>query len=299
MSISTIESAKRHPFLELVGGNVKRLRSQIGMSRKALSFAAAVSERHLANLENGQGNASALVLRQISAALNCSFQELTDVYSAESAEPQLINQLLEGRTEQQLYEIRAMLTTQVAKWESLQTHSKPIALIGLRGAGKSSLGKMLADHLHRPFIELSRSIEDAAGCDIGEIQALYGITGYRRYEHRALEQNLNKFPSAVFAAPGGLVTQNDTYSLLLSQCISIWLRADPEDHMSRVVAQGDTRPIAASQEAMSDLRAILSDREPFYSRTNYAINTSAASLQETFLKILQLLPDCQQIKSST
>jgi XRE family aerobic/anaerobic benzoate catabolism transcriptional regulator len=157
-----------------------------------------------------------------------------------------------------------------------------VALIGLRGAGKSTLGQMLAGDLEVPFVELSREIEKAAGCSLSEVHALYGANAYRRYERRALEDTLRVHPQAVIATPGGLVADPGTFNLLLTQCLSVWLHAEPEDHMRRVTEQGDLRPMAESGEAMEDLRRILAGRAPFYSKADLSIDTSAQPLEPTF-----------------
>jgi XRE family transcriptional regulator, aerobic/anaerobic benzoate catabolism transcriptional regulator len=155
-------------------------------------------------------------------------------------------------------------------------------LIGLRGAGKSTLGQLLADDLGFTFVELSREIEKFAGCSISEIQALYGMNAYRRYERRALEEAIQIYPEAVIATPGGLVSDPATFNLLLAHCTTVWLQADAEDHMQRVAAQGDLRPMAASKEAMEDLKQILNGRAAFYSKADMKLDTSAQALDATF-----------------
>jgi len=164
-----------------------------------------------------------------------------------------------------------------------------VALIGLRGAGKSTLGRMLGDDLGFPFVELGREIEKFAGCSVAEIQALYGMNAYRRYERRALEEAVQIYPEAVIAVPGGLVSDPATFNLLLSHCTTVWLHADPEDHMKRVAAQGDTRPMADSKEAMQDLKRILAGRAPFYSKAEYRLDTSAQPLQPTFVALREIV----------
>jgi XRE family aerobic/anaerobic benzoate catabolism transcriptional regulator len=141
---------------------------------------------------------------------------------------------------------------------------------------------MLADDLDYPFVELSREIEKFAGCSISEIQALYGMNAYRRYERRALEETIQIYPEAVIATPGGLVSDAATFNLLLAHCTTVWLQADPEDHMRRVIAQGDMRPMSASPEAMDDLRRILAGRAAFYSKADLQLDTSAQPLQPSF-----------------
>jgi XRE family aerobic/anaerobic benzoate catabolism transcriptional regulator len=157
-----------------------------------------------------------------------------------------------------------------------------VALIGLRGGGKSTLGRMLAEDLDFPFIELSGEIEKFAGCTVAEIQALYGQNAYRRYERRALEETIQIYGECVIATPGGLVSDAATFNQLLSHCTTVWLQATPEDHMKRVVAQGDLRPMAQSKEAMEDLKGILAGRAAFYSKADFSLNTSAQPLDATF-----------------
>jgi XRE family aerobic/anaerobic benzoate catabolism transcriptional regulator len=252
------------------------------MTRKAVATAADVSERHLANLEYGEGNASILVLLQVAGALQCSLTELIGDITTSSPEWLLIRELLVKQDEAGLQKVRLAIGNMLGMGGGHATPSTRIALIGLRGAGKSTLGQMLADDLGYPFVELSREIEKFAGCSISEIQALYGQNAYRRYERRALEETIQIYPEAVIATPGGLVSDLATFNQVLSHCATVWLHADPEDHMKRVLAQGDLRPMAASQEAMEDLKRILVDRAAFYSKAQLRLDTSAAPLQATF-----------------
>ena len=221
---------EKHPFLASLGERVRALRSRRGMTRKAVAQAAEVSERHLANLEYGIGNASILVLLQVAGALQCSLAELLGDVSTSSPEWLMIRELLEHRDEATLRRVR------VAVGELLGTggdnssqrgaavaRSTRVALVGLRGAGKSTLGQMLADDLDYPFVELSREIEKFAGCSVGEIQGLYGQNAYRRYERRALEEAIQIYPEAVIATPGGIVSDAATFNLLLAHCTTVWL----------------------------------------------------------------------------
>ncbi|NDH31607.1 MAG: transcriptional regulator, partial [Betaproteobacteria bacterium] len=151
-----------------------------------------------------------------------------------------------------------------------------------------------AEDLDVPFVALSREIEKFAGCSIAEIQSLYGVNAYRRYERRALEETIQIYTEAVIETPGGLVSEPATFSLLLSHCTTVWLQADPEDHMKRVLAQGDVRPVAASKEAMEDLRGILAGRAAFYSKADFQLNTSAQALDETFGLLRRLVREALQ-----
>src|SRR5271165_4506087 len=275
---------RRDPFLIALGERVRSLRAGRGMTRRALAQATGVSERHLANLEYGVGNASVLVLLQVTRALHCSFAELLGDVTTRSPEWLLLREMLEDRDEATLRRVRTAVGQMLSGGPdpSAESRSGRIALVGLRGAGKSTLGRMLAADLNVPFVELSREIERLAGCGAAEILALYGQGAYRRYERRALEQAVEVYPEAVIATAGGMVADLASFNLLLQCCRTVWLQADPEDHMSRVAARGDMRPMAASSEAMADLKAILASRTPFYAKAEFVIDTSAQPLPETF-----------------
>lgn len=283
------EEEAKNPFLVALGERVRALRSRRGLSRKAAAVAAGMSERHLANLEYGIGNASILVLLQVAQALGCPLAELIGDVTASTPEWLMIREMLERRDEATLRRVREAIGEMLGTGGGNAARSPRIALIGLRGAGKSTLGKMLATDLEYPFIELSREIEATAGCSVAEIQALYGINAYRRYERRALEEIIQIYPEAVIATPGGLVSDPATFNLLLAHCTTVWLQATPEDHMKRVVAQNDLRPMAASTEAMEDLKRILAGRTAFYSTAELTLDTSAQPLDETFLALRALV----------
>jgi len=227
----------------------------------------------------------------VAQALECSLAELIGDMTTVSPEWLMIRSLLEDRDEQVLRKARMAISraldSTAAPGEAQGTRSR-IALIGLRGAGKSTLGRMLAESLGFAFVELSREIEQFAGCSIAEIQDLYGVNAYRRYERRALEESIQIYPEAIIGTPGGLVSDPVNFNLLLSHCSTIWLRASPEEHMQRVVAQGDFRPMAGNREAMDDLKNILQSREAFYAKAQYQLDTGSHSLEETFEALLQL-----------
>jgi XRE family aerobic/anaerobic benzoate catabolism transcriptional regulator len=283
------QEAEKNPFLVGLGERVRALRSRRGMTRRAVALAADVSERHLANLEYGIGNVSVLVLLQVAGALQCSLAELIGDITTRSPEWLLLREMLEHRDEATLKRVRVavgeLLGMGSAQGQGRGVRSPRIALVGLRGAGKTTLGQRLADDLGFPFVELSREIEQFAGCSVNEIQALYGQNAYRRYERRALEEAIQIHPEAVIATPGGLVSDPATFNLLLSHCTTVWLQAAPEDHMKRVVAQGDLRPMSASSEAMEDLRGILAGRAAFYSKADLSLDTSAQPLEATFERL--------------
>jgi len=272
----------KHPFLVALGGRVSALRARRGMTRKALALAADVSERHLANMEYGLGNASVLVLLQVASALQCTVSELIGDVTTSSPEWLMIREMLEQRDDATLQRVRVAIGELLGTGGGNTTLSPRVALIGLRGAGKSTLGKMLAQDLGFPFVELSQEIEKFAGCSVAEIQALYGVNAYRRYERRALEEVIEQCPRAVIATPGGIVSDPTTFNLLLSQCLTVWVKAAPQEHMQRVMAQGDMRPMAGNREAMDDLRRILDGRSAFYARADLQVETSGRSLDEAF-----------------
>jgi XRE family transcriptional regulator, aerobic/anaerobic benzoate catabolism transcriptional regulator len=220
------------------------------MTRKILARDSGVSERYLAQLESGQGNTSILLLRQIAGALHVSLERLVRD---------------EG--------------------SGVGRRRRRIALIGLRGAGKSTLGGRLAAALEAPFVELDREVELAAGTSLSEIFLLYGQPGYRRYERRCLERVLDANERLVLATGGSIVSEPGTYDLLLSECFTVWLKAEPEEHMARVVAQGDTRPMAGSREAMNDLRRILAGRAALYGQADVTLDTAGKSIEKTLAEL--------------
>ena len=289
-SVAEGDEAGKSPLLQALGERVRNLRARRGLTRRGLASAAVVSERHLANLEYGTGNVSILVLQQIAHALQCSMAELLGDVTTASAEWLLLRELLEGRSEADLQRVR------LAAGEILGTapigdphRASRIALIGLRGAGKSTLGRMLAEQLNVPFLELNQEIERVAGCSVREIYDLYGAGAYRRYERRALEEAVQIYSDVVIATPGGIVSDPATFNELLSHCTTVWLQAQPDEHMSRVVAQGDTRPMAANPEAMDDLRRILDGRSAFYSKADHVLDTSGKSLAQSFRQLKALV----------
>ena len=294
-SADVTAAVARNPFLAALGERVRNLRARRGMTRKAVALAADVSERHLANLEYGVGNASILVLLQVGRALQCSLGELVGDVTTSSPEWLLIRELLEQRDEATLQRVRVTIGEMLGTGGGLAAHCPRVALIGLRGAGKSTLGQRLADDLGFPFVELSREIEKFAGCSVAEIQALYGVNAYRRYERRALEEAIQIHAEAVIATPGGLVSDAATFNQLLTHCTTVWLQADPQDHMKRVTAQGDLRPMAASKEAMEDLKGILAGRAAFYSKAQLKLDTSAQPLEPTYTALRAMVRQALKI----
>lgn len=272
-------------YLQQLGSRVRDSRSRLGLSRKSLAAKSGVSERYLAQLESGQGNISILLLRQVAHALELSLPELLRDEQEQPIELTLLLQYLDKLSPKKLMQARAILTSAFGEPDP-QARRHRIALIGLRGAGKSTLGKGLAERIGIPFVELDDEIERDAGVPLAEIFSLYGQNAYRRLERRCLERILEHFERAVIAVGGGVVTEPATYELLRSACFTVWLRATPEEHMQRVIAQGDLRPISGREEAMADLRRILAERDDLYGMADANVDTSNKTVDES-LKQLQ------------
>jgi XRE family aerobic/anaerobic benzoate catabolism transcriptional regulator len=273
-------------FLASLGRRVREAREQRGMARKALSKAADVSERYLAALETGEGNASIVLLRRVAAALGVRLADLLD--SGETvSERRLIRRFLDGLAPGRLEEVLRRLTEEFGQDEAVRR--KRITLVGLRGAGKTTLGMALAKSLRRPFVELDKEIEREAGMNLSEVFLLYGQAGYRRIERRCLERIINSQEEIVLTVGGGIVSEAETYNLLLLNCFTIWVKAAPEEHMARVVAQGDMRPMAGNAEAMDDLRRILASRESDYGKADTVLDTSGSTAQESFQALREAL----------
>ncbi len=282
------DASRREPFLIALGERVRSLRARKGMTRRSLAMASSVSERHLANLELGVGNASVLVLRQVAAALECVPADLLgdDINSPEWL---LIRELIRGRNDKDLRRARLALTDLFGTGSRPEARLQRIALIGLRGAGKSTIGRRLAEDMGVPFVELNREIERVAGYGLSEIHNLLGPAAYRRYERRALEEVVQLHPEAVIATPGGIVSDPATFNLLLSHCYTVWLKAAPSEHMQRVLAQGDMRPMAGHAEAMDDLKRILAGRAAFYGKADLTFDTSDKPIEACYAALADAL----------
>jgi XRE family aerobic/anaerobic benzoate catabolism transcriptional regulator len=263
------------PLLATLGVRVRTLRARRAMSRKMLARYAEVSERYLAQLEAGQGNGSILLLRRVARALGVPLAELVDDRER-ALEATLIDQLLDRLSPGQLTEARQLLLARFAAAPDAARHRR-IALIGLRGGGKTTLGRLAGEKLGLPFLELDRSIEETSGTSLAEMFELFGQETFRRAERAALEAVLRDHPAFVLATGGSLVTEPGTFELLLASCVTVWVKADPEAHMDRVVAQGDLRPMAQNARAMDDLLSILKSREPLYARADVVIDTAGKS----------------------
>jgi XRE family aerobic/anaerobic benzoate catabolism transcriptional regulator len=253
MNAPLTSEAQEQVYLARLGERVRAWRSEHGVTRKALAQSSGVSERYLAQLEAGQGNISVLLLRKVARAMGVQVEVLI-------------------------------------REEDAAPRQERIALIGLRGAGKSTLGEKLAQALGVPFVELDAEVEKEAGTSLGEVFAMYGQDAFRRFERRALERVLNQHDRAVIATGGSLVTDHSTYELLLARCHCVWLKATPEEHMARVIAQGDMRPFKGRSAALDEIRKLLADRERLYARAAASVETSGKSVKQTLQEIRKSLP---------
>lgn len=270
-------------FLAALGRRVRELRERRGMTRKRMALEADVSERYLGQLEAGEGNVSMLLLRRVAAALNVTLGEVLLPEQEDSVERRLIRRFLERIPAHRLEDVIFRLMREFGHEEALRR--KRIALIGLRGAGKSTLGNLLAKELNVPFVELDGEVERETGLPLNEIFSLYGQAGYRRIERRCLERLIAQHDRLVLSVGGGIVAEEEGFKLLLGNCFTVWLKAAPEEHMARVVAQGDLRPMAGNEEAMEDLKRILAAREPLYRKADAVVDTSGQAMQASLAKL--------------
>jgi XRE family aerobic/anaerobic benzoate catabolism transcriptional regulator len=277
--------ASQAAFLAAIGSEVRRNRAKRGMTRRQLAQASQTSERYLAQIESGGGNPSVSVLRAIAQALDLPCAALLPEAGARTAALGAILDLLAQVPEGELPALAKDIETRLARPGSAD-RARRVALVGLRGAGKSTLGRMLAQHLGWPFIELDRLVEEDYGASIPDLIEMAGTATFRRHERSALDRIITAHNAAIITTAGGIVANQETYALLLRRTHTIWIKARPEDHMSRVMAQGDFRPMAQNRAAMADLVAILEARRADYSRAEAEIDTSGEAIEQSFAKLL-------------
>ncbi len=280
-------------YLAGLGERVRAARARRGMSRKVLSRASGVSERYLAQLEAGKGNISIGLLRKVAEAMSVPLADLVREGGERPVDLTLLIRKLERLQPDELAQANSLLTETLGLGESGRRIDR-VALIGLRGAGKTTLGAALARRSGVPFIEMAREIERTAGMPVDQIFDLSGQAAYRRYERRALEDVLAAHPECVIAAGGSIVSEPETYELLLRECFTVWLCATPEDHMRRVREQGDTRPMENSGEAMADLKRILETRNALYTRADVVLETSGRSAEAALNALGLALSDARR-----
>jgi XRE family aerobic/anaerobic benzoate catabolism transcriptional regulator len=281
-AVSSVLPDAEADFLRKVGRRVRELREERSLTRRALAIRADVSERYLGQLETGEGNISIMLLRRVAVALNLQIAELLETES-DRRQQGSIRRFLQQIPHHRVPDLLARLEREVGS--AREARRNRIALIGLRGAGKSTLGAQLAQALGAPFVEMDREIETESGLPLSELFSLYGQAGYRRFEGRCLACIIKKYPRAVIAVGGGVVSETGTYEFLLANCFTVWLKASPSEHMQRVVAQGDMRPMAESQEAMEDLKRILASRDAQYRKADEIVDTSGLSVQTSFARL--------------
>jgi len=274
-------------LLGVLGDRVRTLRAHRRMTRKVLARDSGVSERYLAQLEHGQGNISVVLLARVAAALRTEPSDLLQTRERQTAEEVLIADLLRELSPDTH---KAFLQILSENFSVPVESRRRIALIGLRGAGKTSQGKLLAGHLDIPFVHLGSEIEKLAGMSASEIFSLSGQTGYRRLEEKALMQTLKRYDRCVVETGGSIVTDPKLLNTLLTTCFVVWLYARPEEYMRRLTEEGDVRPMENLSDAMSDLRRILSERDELYSKAHASIDTSDKNIDECVAELIQLTP---------
>jgi XRE family transcriptional regulator, aerobic/anaerobic benzoate catabolism transcriptional regulator len=275
-------------FVADVGHLVRQGRARRGMSRRQLAQESGTSERYLAQIESGTGNPSILVMRSIADALELPMVDLLPRSGARSADHARIFDLLGGIPPSELPAIAELMEQRFGRANAVD-RARRIALVGLRGAGKSTLGRMLAEKLDCPFIELDRMVEQAYGASVPMLIEMSGLATFRRYERTCLESVVAEHDKIVIATAGGIVSNPETYRLLLRRTHTVWISARPDEHMSRVVKQGDFRPMAKNREAMADLIAILEARRADYARAEATLDTSGATIQQSFAMLHRLV----------
>lgn len=270
-------------FLEALGRRVRERRDEVHLTRKRLAELSGLSERYLAQLESGDGNISILLIRRVAEALECPLEQLLGDRAID-AEIAGAVELLRGLRPEQRHE--AVMLMQQRFGEASRERARRIALVGLRGAGKSTLGMKLAARLRVPFHELDQQIERELGASLASIFSMYGQDTYREAELRALDRLTRAHRRCVIATGGSLVLEPRTYELLRERCFTVWLRASPEDHMDRVIAQGDLRPIRGREHAMAELRTILKQRDRLYALADVVVDTSGVDEAHSFQRLL-------------
>jgi XRE family transcriptional regulator, aerobic/anaerobic benzoate catabolism transcriptional regulator len=279
-------------YLQQLGVRLREARVRRGLTQQQLAKQCKLSVRFLAKVELGGGNISVVRLRELARALDVPIEALAAENLPASPAFEQSTTFLKKLPPADLGSAHKLLLEKFGGASAAKRRSR-IALTGLRGAGKSTLGSLLAQQLQCPFIELDRQIERDTKLTLAIIFDLYGVTGYRRLERLALDKILQRHPKFVLATGGGIVSDPSNYNRLLGECFTVWLRAKPEDHMARVLKQGDRRPIAQSRQAMRDLRRILYSREALYRQADAVLDTSGQSIKNSVYALLRLVQSLQ------
>ena len=276
-----IEPIDSDAFVSKVGDRVRKARERKAISRRALSEKSKVSQRYLAQLEGGGGNISIALLKRVADALDHRIEWLVGEADPWSSDAVMVANLYRAASESQRDEVLRALSPS----NSEELRGKRVCLVGLRGAGKSTLGKLLAERMNLEFVELNRDIEDQSGMPLSEIMAFYGQEGYRKLERQALERVVAKPEAVIVAVAGGVVSEPETFNFLLRNFHVVWLKAEPEEHMNRVLSQGDHRPMTGNPKAMEELNSILTSRETLYARAEFILNTTDRSPDQSVVEL--------------
>ncbi|WP_346908184.1 helix-turn-helix transcriptional regulator [uncultured Roseibium sp.] len=274
-------------FVAAVGERVRKARERKGIARRVLSELSGVSQRYLAQLEGGGGNISIALLYKVANALDHRVEWLVGEEDPWNSEAARVADFYRQATTEQRQRVMQILDP----GRPAQLRRQRICLIGLRGAGKSTLGRLLGKEMSVPFIELNRDIEEQSGMPVSELMALYGQEGYRRLERQAIERVVATSDAVVLAVAGGIVSEPETYGFLLRNFHTIWLKASPEEHMNRVRGQGDERPMAGNPKAMEELKSILTSREVLYAKAESTVNTSGKSVEDSVQDLMSKIRD--------
>jgi XRE family transcriptional regulator, aerobic/anaerobic benzoate catabolism transcriptional regulator len=282
------EREDHRAFVAAIGRLVRLSRAKRGMTRRQLAQASGASERYLAQIEGGEGNPSVIMLASIAQALDVPIIELLPRSNGRTAAMAQILDVLARMPRAELPALAELIESRAARGAAID-RGRRIALVGLRGAGKSTLGRRLADALGCPFIELDRLVEQDYGARIPDLIEMAGLATFRRYERACLERVIDQHEAAVIATAGGIVSNSETYALLLRRTHTVWIKARPDEHMSRVMAQGDFRPMAQNREAMADLVAILDARRADYARAQAELDTSGDTVEQSCAKLARIV----------
>ncbi len=291
------ERGEHDAFVAAVGRLVRLARAKRGMTRRQLAQGSGASERYLAQIEGGQGNPSVIILKSIAEALDVPIIDLLPRANGRTAAMTHILDLLGRMPSAELPAVAELIESR-ANADAASDRGRRIALVGLRGAGKSTLGQRLARELGCPFIELDRLVEQEYGARVPDLIEMAGLATFRRYERTCLERVIDAHEAAVIATAGGIVSNAETYALLLRRTHAIWLKARPDEHMSRVMEQGDFRPMAQNREAMADLVAILDARRGDYARAEAELDTSGDTAEASFEKLRDIVARCTAVMAN-
>lgn len=285
---SPSESAVNAGFAADVGRLVRRGRARRGITRRQLALESGISERYLAQIEGGAGNPSVIVLKTIAQAMEMHITELLPIAGRRNEQIARINDLMRRLDVSELPGIAQLIEQRLAEG-ALSQRSHRIALVGLRGAGKTTLGRLLAERLGWPFVEVNKVIEQEYGATVSMLIDMSGVSAFRRYEQSALEKVIAEHDKVVIATAGGIVSNPETYSLLLRRTHTVWVKAKPQEHMSRVIAQGDFRPMAENRAAMADLVAILDARSSDYAQSEAKLDTGGETVEQSLERLARLV----------